>query len=201
MDRLLTCAGRDLYWALLAGAHALKPLIPLLSLAAFCLVTAGEAQDRGSPVSDALRLRVQRAGRNLVAAAEQMPADKYGFKPTRPQMTFGEVIAHVATGGDALCSSIAGVPTPKRAATATSDSKEKLVGRLRETFGFCESALANLNDLRLDEKVPYFSAGEVSRADAMFAAAEELAGHYSQLAVYFRLNGLVPPTAKGGGSQ
>ena len=77
------------------------------------------------------------------------------------------------------------------------DSKERLVGRLRETFGFCDSALAKVDDTGLGEKVPYFSADEISRADAMFATAEELAGHYSQLAVYFRLNGLVPPTAKG----
>ena len=176
-------------------------LLPLLVLAALCLVTAGQAQDRASPVADALRSHVQRAGRNLVAAADQMPADKYGFKPTPAQMSFGDVIAHVAAGGDALCSSIAGVPAPKRTGSAASDSKEKLVARLRETFGFCESALARVDDSRLDEKVPYFSAGEISRADAMFATAEELAGHYSQLAVYFRLSGLVPPTARGGGNQ
>jgi hypothetical protein len=30
----------------------------------------------------------------------------------------------------------------------------------------------------------------------MVAAAEEWAGHYSQVAVYLRLNGLLPPTAK-----
>jgi hypothetical protein len=30
----------------------------------------------------------------------------------------------------------------------------------------------------------------------MVTAAEEWGGHYSQLAVYLLLNGLVPPTAK-----
>jgi hypothetical protein len=30
----------------------------------------------------------------------------------------------------------------------------------------------------------------------MEAAAKEWAGHYSQIAVYLRLNGLLPPTAK-----
>ncbi len=44
--------------------------------------------------------------------------------------------------------------------------------------------------------MPYFGAGDVPRADAMFSVAEELAGHYSQLAVYLRLNGLTPPTAR-----
>ena len=175
----------------------LKTLLPLVSLVALSLICAGEAQEPASPVAEALRSHVLRAGRNLVAAAEQMPAEKYGFKPTPAQMSFGDVIAHVAAGSDALCSSIAGASAPKRAKVGAGDSKERLVGRLRETFGFCDSALAKVDDTGLGEKVPYFSAGEISRADAMFATAEELAGHYSQLAVYFRLNGLVPPTAKG----
>jgi hypothetical protein len=170
----------------------------LVSLAVCCLSSTGAGQAPASPVADALRSRVQRAGRNLVAAAEEMPAAKYGFKPTAAQMSFGEVIAHVAAGGDGLCSSIGGVPAPKRADVAPGAPKERLVSRLRETFRFCESALAQVDDSKLGGKVPYFAAGDVSRADAMFAAAEELAGHYSQLAVYLRLNGLTPPTARRG---
>ena len=34
----------------------------------------------------------------LVALAEAMPADKFGFKPTGPQRTYGEQIMHVAIG-------------------------------------------------------------------------------------------------------
>jgi hypothetical protein len=67
-------------------------------------------------------------------------------------------------------------------------SKEQLVARLRETFRFCETALSK-------GMVPYFSR-EVSQAAAMVAVAEEWAGHYSQIAVYLRLNGLLPPTAR-----
>ena len=84
---------------------------------------------------------------------------------------------------------------PKRSALAAGAQKEKLVARLRETFQFCESALAKVNDSRLGEKIAYFG-DDASRGQVMVAAAEEWAGHYSQLAVYLRLNGLVPPTAK-----
>jgi hypothetical protein len=125
-----------------------------------------------------------------------MPADKYGFKPTPTQMSFGDVIGHMSAGNDALCSSIGGAAPPKRSAVAAGAPKEKLVARLRDTFQFCDSALAKVNDSRLGEKVPYFGDQELSRAKVMVAAAEEWAGHYSQLAVYLRLNGLVPPTAK-----
>lgn len=171
--------------------------LPFISLSVWCLINTGAAQDSASPVADALRAHAQRAGRNLVAAAEEMPAGKYGFKPTPAQMSFGEVIAHVAVGSEALCSSLGGVAAPKRAKAAVGDSKDELVGRLEKAFEFCEAALAGLDDSGLGGKVPYFGAGEVSRADAMLAAAEEWAGHYSQLAVYLRLNGLLPPTAQG----
>jgi hypothetical protein len=168
----------------------------LMALAACSLAVAGAARDPATPVSDAVRSAVERAEKNFIAAAEEMPAGKYGFKPTSAQMTYGEVIAHMAGGNDALCSSIGGVPAPKRPDLGAGPSKEKLVARLRETFHFRKTALATVSDSKLGEKVPYFGAGEVSRAAVMVAAAEEWAGHYSQIAVYLRLNGLLPPTAK-----
>jgi hypothetical protein len=53
-----------------------------------------------------------------------------------------------------------------------------------------------VNDSDLGTKVPFFGNSEVSRAQAMFAAVEDWGDHYSQLAIYLRLNGLLPPTAK-----
>ena len=168
----------------------------LLALATSSIPATVAAQEAATPVSNAVRSAADRAATNFIAAAQEMPADKYGFKPTPAQMSFGDAIGHMSAGNDALCSSIGGVTPPKRTAIAAGAQKEKLVARLRETFQFCESALAKVNDSRLGEKVPYFGDQELSRAQVMVAAAEEWAGHYSQLAVYLRLNGLVPPTAK-----
>src|SRR5215211_1894756 len=86
----------------------------LMALAACSLAIAGAARDPANPVSDAVRSAAERAERNFIAAAQEMPAGKYGFKPTAAQMSFGEVIAHMAGGNDALCSSIGGVMAPKR---------------------------------------------------------------------------------------
>jgi hypothetical protein len=171
------------------------PLV--LTAFASCLVVAAAAQDPAAPVSDALRSIAKRSETNLIAAAQEMPGGKYGFKPTPAQMSFGKVIAHLSGGNDFLCSKIGGVEAPKREKLADGAPKEKLVARLRETFQFCESALAKANDSDLGSKVPFFGGSEVSRSEAMFAAAEDWADHYSQLAIYLRLNGLLPPTAKG----
>jgi hypothetical protein len=165
-------------------------------LAIWSIAVVGAAQDPEAPVSDAVRSAAARARTNFIAAAEAMPSSRYGFKPTPAQMSFGDVIGHIGAGSDALCSSIGGVAAPKRSPVAAGAPKEKLVARLREAFQFCESALATVNDSRLGEKVPYFGDREISRAQVMVAAAEEWASHYSQIAVYLRLNGVLPPTAK-----
>ncbi|HET9040316.1 MAG TPA: DinB family protein [Gemmatimonadales bacterium] len=168
----------------------------LLPLALCCLASVGSAQAPKKPVSDALRDIAHRAGENLVAAAEEMPAGDYGFKPTPAQMTFGEVIMHLIGGNDFLCANTSGVAAPKRDKLAADAAKEKLVAQLRETFRFCESALAQVNDSDLGGSVPFFGKQQVSRARSMFAAAEDWADHYSQLAIYLRLKGHLPPTAK-----
>jgi glutathione S-transferase len=125
-----------------------------------------------------------------------MPAEKFGYKPTPAQMSVADIAGHLTEGNDYLCSKIGGVEAPKRAEMPKGASKEQLVARLKETFAFCESALAKVNDSDLSAKVPFFGGREVTRAQAMFVTAEDWADHYSQLATYLRLNGLLPPTAK-----
>jgi uncharacterized damage-inducible protein DinB len=171
----------------------MKRPLSLAALGTLCLASTALAQ---APAADALRSVAKSASTNLVAAAEEMPADKYGFKPTPAQMSFGDVIGHLSGGNDFLCSRISGVEAPKRAELAKTAAKSERVARLKETFQFCESSLAKLDDSKLGEKVPFFGHREVSRAEAMFAAAEDWSDHYSQLAIYLRLNGLLPPTAK-----
>jgi hypothetical protein len=174
---------------------AMKTLLAM-ALALCCHIGTVAAQGSGTPVSDAFRTLAQRSERNLIEAAEQMPSNKYGFKPTPAQMSFGEVIAHLTEGNRFLCSSIAGMAVGKGPKVAATDPKPQLVTHLKDSFQFCDSTLAKVNDAKLDAKVPFFGNREVSRASAMFITADDWADHYSQLAIYMRLNGLLPPTAK-----
>lgn len=75
---------------------------------------AQQAKPSNSPVADATRYWVQKEGTNLIAAAEEMPADKYDFRPTPQQMTFAHLMAHVAESNRVMCSGIGGEPAPQR---------------------------------------------------------------------------------------
>lgn len=155
-----------------------------------------QATPEPNPVSTTVRNLLERQSKNLVAAAEEMPADKYGFHPTPPQMTFGHLVLHIAESNDFLCSRIGGIPAPPDAKLSETDSKDKLVQALKSSFDYCSTALAKVDDTRLGETVTIFGGRQVPRAAALIALTNDWADHYSMAAMYLRLSGLLPPTAK-----
>jgi hypothetical protein len=154
-----------------------------------------------SPVADALRQMTQRYSRILVAAAEAMPAEKYNYRPTPAQMSFAQIQVHLANeGNDILCGKTAGVDVPQRTKMDTTNTKEQLIARLKETFQFCEQTFAKLDDANLAAPVSMFGMN-LTRAAATLITVGDWADHYSQEANYLRLNGLLPPTAQRQGGM
>jgi hypothetical protein len=176
----------------------MRPTFTTMLVAVCALPIAAPARAQ-NPVSDGLRSIQARQGKNIVEAAEEMPADKYGFKPTPAQMSFGDVVAHlIREGNDYLCSAATGQKAPERAKVAGTDPKDKLVAGLKDSFQFCQTALAQLKDAQLGDSTDFFGGHKVTRALAGLITAADWADHYSQMAIYLRLNQLLPPTAKKG---
>lgn len=190
---------------LLASALAISALasIPAITLAqqssrSASSISGSSSAASSNPVSDALRESLKRAETNLVAAAKQMPANKYSYAPTPAQMSFGKLVLHVAGSNNFMCSTIAGSKAPERSKLEPGDSKEKLVSALEESFHYCNTALANVTDSNLGEEVPFFGGRKISRAAAVLGLAEDWGDHYSLAATELRLNGMLPPTAQRG---
>src|SRR5205823_12999217 len=70
-------------------------------------------QGNKNPVSTVLRDALPGRQKNTVAAIEEMPADKFNYKPTPEQMTFGELAAHITQGNYFFCSNVGDVARPK----------------------------------------------------------------------------------------
>jgi len=64
------------------------PALLLLAASAAAQTTPAPTKD---PVSSALRDILPGRQKNTVAAVEAMPADKFNYKPTADQMTFGHL--------------------------------------------------------------------------------------------------------------
>jgi len=166
----------------------------------FCLLllfvaTAVLAQDK-NPVTSVVKEIMPRQQRNLVAAVEEMPTDKFGYKPTEQQMTFGHLVLHIIESNNYLCSKIGDLSEVKAAPLKESDGKEKLAAALKASFEFCTSALNKVDDSKLADEVELFGGRKGSRAFALIALSNDWADHYSSAAIYLRLNGMLPPTAQ-----
>jgi uncharacterized damage-inducible protein DinB len=169
------------------------PALLLLAASAAAQTTPAPTKD---PVSSALRDILPGRRKNTVAAVEAMPAEKFNYKPTADQMTFGHLVVHIAETNDLLCSKAAAVPAPKVDEVKETDSKDKLVAALKASFDFCSDALAKMDDSRLAETTEIFPGRQGSRALASMILAGTWADHYAEAAMYLRLNGVLPPTAK-----
>lgn len=158
-----------------------------------------------NPVTAAFKARIAALHRNIAQAFDSIPESKFTYKPTPAQLTIGYIAQHIADDDYFFCNNF-GAMKGTRAAddTATADSvkatwpKDKLVSRLKESFAFCEQAIAQVDDAKLGDPITMTFRGNsrtVVRAGMLIGHVQDLADHYSQLANYMRLNNMLPPTA------
>ncbi len=156
---------------------------------------AGALAQDANPVASAARKQIMERAHHLVEAAKLMPAEKYSFKATPEQMTFGHMVHHTMRANNGLCGLVAG---EKRAQPEIKDSdpKDKLVAALEDSVSYCDGVLAKVSDKTLAENLKTPWGAEMSRAELLLEINADQADHYSLAATYLRLNGLKPPTAK-----
>jgi len=153
-----------------------------------------------NPISDALRKVAARHGDAIVSAAKLMPASKYDYRPTPAQRSFGELVVHIVTDARITCSAIAGTEVEAKEKLGATDPKEKLIAALQTAIERCDSAMAHVTDDALDDTVVYYDESAL-RVQALVGIADDWADHYAQQAIYLRLNGILPPTAKPSASS
>ena len=171
-------------------------VIPVLLVLAASVAAQTAPAPTTNPISSALRDILPGRQKNTVAAVEAMPADKFSYKPSADQMTFGHLVVHMVETNNLLCGKAAAVPAPKVEDVKDTDSKDKLIVALKASFDFCSEALAKMDDSKLEETTEGFGGKQVTRAWISLILAGAWADHYSEAAMYLRLNGVLPPTAK-----
>jgi uncharacterized damage-inducible protein DinB len=103
-----------------------------------------------------------------------------------------------------LCSKFGGLPHQMTSKDSLADSikarwpKDTLTARLRASFSFCQRAWSKLTDANLADEmtpiVPAAPARTYPRARFVVLFSFDLVDHWSQVATYMRLLGMVPPS-------
>ena len=187
----------------------MRSFAKVLMATAFPALLAAQQPAAPAPVSDpiaaAFKARIGGLSRNIAQAFDSIPEAKFSYKPTPAQLSIGFIAQHLASDNYLFCNAFGDMKaTRPEKDTATPDSvkatwpKDTLVAKLKASFTFCQSAFAQLDDAKLPDQVPVTFGGNTrntSRVSMVLLHALDMADHYSQLANYMRLNGILPPTA------
>ena len=182
-------------WAVLATVLAAGSAWAKQAVAPSNAQKTAETAPIVNPVSTAVKGQLARFSKNMVAAAEAMPPEKYNFRPTPEMNSFGHLMMHIAQSNNMFCSKISGQAAPD-VKIAEMDPKDKLVAAVKDSFAFCTAALAKVDDSKLGEQFVMFGNRPMSRGGALVALGGGWTDHYATQAIYLRLNGILPPTAQ-----
>ena len=130
----------------------------------------------------------------LVGLANAMPEDKYGFKPTPVQRSYGEHVLHIAQINVMLTKALGG-KTPEPAINMKATTKADMIKAMSDSFDYGAKVIAEFNNTSIQETIQAPFMGPSTRARIMFFLNGHTQDTYGQMVVYARLNGVTPPAS------
>lgn len=166
----------------------------LLVLATITAPVSALAQD--NVLSDHTRFMYAGVKAIVVRAAEKMPEEHYGFRPTDAVRTFGQIISHVTDWQYRYCSTVLGETNPLPAVDRTKMAKTELVASLKAAVAYCDRAYDGMTDstsvqlVKLGMDMPKLGVLNINNIHST--------EHYGNLVTYLRMKNIVPPTSEPG---
>jgi len=137
--------------------------------------------------------------RKLIAMAEDFPEDKYDFKPTPAQRTFAEQLLHAAGANYFFTNLTLGQKPPAEEDPKRDQYKTKadVVAFVKKSYADGAAAIKAKGDKGMNDLITDPDSHQQTRIyDEAYGFIEHSGEHYGQLAVYYRVAGLVPPESR-----
>ncbi|HEY1525034.1 MAG TPA: DinB family protein [Candidatus Angelobacter sp.] len=182
-----------------------KPAAPAAS-------PAPQAQASPAPpasIASVVDRQVSQYEKNVVEAADAMPADKFDFTPAslnipgaayKDVRTFATLVKHTATANYRFWTTLTGEKMPENIKGPNGPdelkTKAEIMQFLKDSFAVGHRAAKSLTTENALEQVPFFR-GTQPRLFVASGAVIHAADEYGQMIEYLRMNGIVPPASRG----
>jgi uncharacterized damage-inducible protein DinB len=170
----------------------MKMLIPMIALVV-------PAFSETLTMKDALVKHWKVTGDFTMAVAKAMPAESWAFRPNPEEMSFGELVVHIAGAHLNACANAANVQRPaipepiQKAVTEKRPADRDLaIQFLGDTFKFCNDTVAGMTTEKL-ETVTGLTQRKMSGFEWLWSYFTHTAHHRGQAEVYLRVKGIKPP--------
>jgi uncharacterized damage-inducible protein DinB len=155
----------------------------------------------------ALQILAKLTEKEIVSAADAMPADKYGFAPTDGEFkgvrTFGQMVKHLSATNYILAAAALGEEPPADAGDEMGPeavrTKDEILNYLKGSFAYLKKAVDAIGQRNVAVKASPISPLKSTEATRLTLVVESLAhafDHYGQMIEYLRMNGVVPPASR-----
>jgi len=173
--------------------------------------TAAELSAKETPGSALLRT-FEYEEFEFRSAAEAMSADKYDYRPAhgdyggvypgygpKELRTFAEQVKHVACANFGFSAQLDGKTPPPdcdKGGPSPAKTRDELVAYLRDSFKAMKKSIGAITTKNMFDPIEGQYGGPDTRLGMAETAIWHVADHYGQIAVYMRLNGIVPPASR-----
>lgn len=145
--------------------------------------------------SDSLLSQLSRKWNNAkmhtLNLAASMPEDSYHYKPVPEVMSFKQQLLHMAANMQWLSSSFLYSKKEIVKSDTAGMDKAALLKHLSDAYDTALAAHYKLNEMQLNEVVPFF-AGPMVRRQILILMHDHQTHHAGQLILYLRLKGIKP---------
>jgi len=147
------------------------------------------------------------AQKEVVSAAEAMPADKYGFAPTDGEFkgvrTFGQMVKHLSATNYILAAAALGEEPPNDAGDELGPenvrTKTEILNYLKASFVHLDKAIGAIGQRDVPVKsspISPLKGAEATRIALVMESLIHTYDHYGQMVEYLRMNGVVPAASR-----
>jgi DinB superfamily len=133
-----------------------------------------------------------------LAVAEAMPAEDYGFKPNPEELSFGQLMIHIASQNSDSCASATRTKPPLSMPSADimvppETDKPTAIKLLTLSFDACAKELDAMPPEQWNKEVYKFQGQPVLASEALWYTFTHMAHHRGQAEVYLRMKNIKPP--------
>lgn len=133
-----------------------------------------------------------------LAVAEAMPSEGYDFKPNPEELSFGQLMVHIATQNSQSCADATGTKPPPAmppydAKPVPLLDKQDAIKLLTISYDTCASAVEAMPSEQWNKEVYKFKGQPVLANEALWYTFTNTAHHRGQAEVYLRLKNITPP--------
>lgn len=182
-------------------ALAISIAIQMLGAAAYAQTSDG-GFDKALSSSMAASVKAMHATirRDIAEAADAMPAEDFGFKPTPAVRSFAQLVGHVINANFFFCSQAKSAAMPATTNFEQVSDKAALIKGLTDALAYCDAVYESTTDADFNQAVTLNGfpgmnpKTTTTRGAVLMFNTTHNNEHYGNIVVYLRLKGKVPPS-------